>query len=141
MENGKNPKANVDILVVRDGKILLGLLTERWKYQGKLVWGVPGRDIRFGERISDAVRRDIREELDCGVTKQKVICVNANYALGNHYVGVGVIAEIEGEPQNLIPEDWSEWKWFSKNEIPQNLFPPAKNLINCYLENRFTVSE
>ena len=75
------PRLNVDILVVKEGKVLLGLLTKKWNYLGRQVYGVPGRDIRFGERIGDAVRRDIKSEFGCGVTKYEIISVNANYAL------------------------------------------------------------
>ena len=137
----KTPKVNVDILVVKDDRILLGLLTEKWNYQGRRAYGVPGRDIRFGEKIGDTVKRNIEEEFGCNVTKYRIICVNANYVLDNHYIGIGVIAEIDGEPKVLIPEDWERWEWFSKDEIPDNLFPATKNLIECYLENKVTVSE
>ena len=137
----KIPKVNVDILVKKDNKILLGLLTEKWNFQEKRVYGVPGRDIRFGEKIGETVKRNIKEEFDCDVTEYKIICVNANYALENHYIGIGVIAKINGEPENLIPEDWEKWEWFDKNKIPDNLFPATKNLIASYLNHKITVSE
>ena len=137
----ETPKTSVDILVIKNNKILLGLLTKKWNYQGKQVYGVPGRDIRFNEKISDTVKRNIKEEFGCNITKYKIICVNANYALDNHYIGIGVIAEIDGEPKTLIPEDWEKWEWFAKNEIPNNLFPATKNLIECYFKNKFCVSE
>ena len=137
----KYPKVNVDILIIKDNKILLGLLTKKWKYKGKHVYGVPGRDIGFGEKIGDTVRRNIKEEFGCNVKKYKIISVNANYALGNHYIGIGVIAEIDGKPKLLIPEDWERWEWFDKDKIPDNLFPATKNLINCYLKEKFIISE
>lgn len=144
---------NVDILIIKGDKILLGLLTKKWtytspsarliddNYNGGQVYGAPGRDIRFGEKIGETVKRNIKEEFGCNVTKYKIICVNANYALGNHYIGIGVAAEIDDEPKLLIPEDWEKWKWFDRNSIPKNLFPPAKNLIDCYLKNKINISE
>jgi len=137
----KIPKVNVDILVVRNDKVLLGFLTKKWNYQGKRVYGVPGRDIKFREKIVDTIKRNIKEEFGCSVTKYKIACVNANYALDNHYIGIGVVAEIDGEPKVLIPEDWERWEWFDINEFPENLFPATKNLIDCYLDNKFNVSE
>ncbi|MBN2422636.1 type II toxin-antitoxin system PemK/MazF family toxin [Candidatus Woesearchaeota archaeon] len=136
-----NPKINVDILVAKKNRILLGLLTKKWSYNGKQVYGVPGRDIRFGEKISDTVKRNIKQEFDCNVTNYRIICVNANYALGNHYIGIGVIAEIDGEPKVLIPEEWEKWEWFTKDTIPKNLFPATKNLIESYFNNKTCVSE
>ncbi len=135
------PKVNVDILVVKDKKILLGLLTKKWNLNGLQVYGVLGRDISFGESIGITVRRDVKEDLGCVVRSYKIFCVNANYAYGNHYIGIGVVAEIEGAPKNLIPEDWEKWEWIDKNNIPKNLFPAAKNLIESYLKNKVNVSE
>jgi ADP-ribose pyrophosphatase YjhB (NUDIX family) len=137
----KSPGINVDILVVRGNKILLGLLAKKWNYEGKQVYGVPGRNIGFGEKIGDAVKRDIKQEFNCNVIKYKVICVNSNYAFGNHYIGIGVVTEIDGEPKVLIPEDWEKWDWFTKDTIPDNLFPATKNLVECYFNKKFCVSE
>lgn len=139
--NGTFPKINVDILIVKSNKILLGLLTKKWLFDGIQVYGTPGRDIKFGEKINETVKRNVKEELDCNILAQKIICVNENFALGNHYIGIGVLAEIEGEPKNLMPEDWEKWEWFEKNALPDNLFPAAKNLLDCYFGNKFTVSE
>lgn len=137
----KFPRINVDILVIKKNKILLGLLTKKWMYLGKQVYGVPGRDIRFGEKIGDTVRRNIKEEFGCNVTKYKIISVNANFALDNHYIGIGATAEIDGQPILLLSEDWEKWEWFDKDKIPNNLFPATKNLIECYLANKVNVSE
>jgi ADP-ribose pyrophosphatase YjhB (NUDIX family) len=134
------PKVNVDILITKGNKILLGLLTEKWIYQGNQVYGVPGRDIGFNEKIEETVKRNIKEEFGCNVIKQRIISINENFALGNHYIGIGILAEIDGEPKNLMPEDWEKWQWFDKDKLPDNLFPPAKNLLECYFGNKFTVS-
>src|SRR5579872_3172461 len=119
----KKPLISVDILVIRNNKILLGLLSDKWKYKEEKVYGVPGRDIMFNEKIGETVKRNIQEEFGCNVTSYKIICVNANYALGNHYIGIGVVAEIDGEAKNLLHEDWDKWEWFDKDALPKNLFP------------------
>lgn len=137
----KTPGINVDILVVSGNKILLGFMTKQWVYEGRQVYGVPGRDIHFSEKIGDTVKRNIKEDFDCSVNSYNVICINANYALGNHYVGIRVVAEIDGEPKVLLPDDWVRWKWFDKNNIPDNLFPATKNLTECYLHGQVNVAE
>lgn len=137
----KYPKINVDILVVNKNKVLLGLLTKKWSYKGKQVYGVPGREIYFGEKISQTVRRNIKEDLGCKVKNYKIICVNANYALGNHYLGIGVVAEIQGNIKNVVPEDWEIWEWFDKTKLPTNLFPATKNLLKSFLKDKTCVSE
>jgi ADP-ribose pyrophosphatase YjhB (NUDIX family) len=137
----KVPKVNIDILVIKNKKVLLGLLSPKWQEQGKLNYGVPGRDILFGETIGETIKRNIKEEFGCGVKHWTVISVNANYALGNHYIGIGVVAEIDSEPKVLLPDDWERWEWFDIDNMPQNLFAPAKNLIDSYRTHKITVSE
>jgi hypothetical protein len=64
-----------------------------------------------------------------------------SYALENHYIGIGVTAEIDGEPKVLLPEDWVKWEWFDADNIPTNLFPATKNLIDCYLQEKVNVAK
>lgn len=134
------PKINVDILVKKNNTFLLGLLSEKWAGKDE-VYGVPGRDILLNEHIGDTVRRNIREDLGCEVGAYEIIAVNANYEHGNHYIGIGVVAEIKGDIANLQPEDWKKWEWFSLSSVPTNLFAPAKNLIDCFNQKKFCISE
>ena len=135
------PKICISILVIKDKKFLLGLLTKKWEYLGKQVYGVPGRDIKFREKIGDAIKRNIKDEIGCAVIKYKIIAVNANYAFDNHFIGIGVTAKIEGTPKLLKPGDWEKWEWFDMNKIPKNLFPDAENVITCYKKKKFIVAE
>lgn len=132
---------NVDLLIIRDGKVLLGQFSDKWKIDGKKPWGVPGQEIRFGESFGEAARRHAREEIGCELSRYVVFAVNANHALENHFIGIGVWAEIEGEPVNANPEDWDKWEWFDLNDLPVNLFPPAKNLINSFKHKKVCVEE
>jgi len=137
----KTPNISIDVLIIKENRILLGLMTKQWSYEGEQVYGVPGRDIYFGEKIGDTLKRNIKEEFDCNVATYKIISVNANYALGNHYIGIGIVTEIDGEPKVLLPEDWEKWEWFDKENLPKNLFPATKNLIDSYLQNKVNVAE
>ncbi len=137
----QTPKVSIDILILKENKVLLGLFTKKWLYKGKQVYGVPGWDIQFNEKIGDTVKRNIQEDIGCILKDYKIISVNANYAFDNHYIGIGVLAEIDGEPQITQPEDWEKWEWVDIHKLPDNLFPAAENLIRSYLENRITVSE
>lgn len=137
----KCPKVNVDILVIKEGKVLLGELTERWSSHDKYRYGAPGRDLLYRETIAHAVKRSIDEDLGVLVTDYKIICVNANRALNNHYVGIGVLANTLGLIKNKRPDDWKSWNYFDVHKLPDKLFPPAKNLIQCYLESKVCASE
>ena len=117
------PKVCLNILIIQDKKILLGLLSKNWLHNGKQVYGLPGRDLLFRETFGQGVKRDIKEELDIEVTSYKVISVNANYEYGNHYVEIGILAETKGDIKLLKTEDWEKWEWFDLNDesIPPSL--------------------
>ena len=137
----KGPKVGVDILVIRNDQILLGLLSKKWLVNGVQAYGVPGRDIRFGEKIGDTVKRDIQEDIGCKVISHRIFSVNASHTSDNHYINIAVAVEIDGEPKNLVPMDWERWDWFDLSKIPTNLFPSAKNAINSYLQKSVCVAE
>ncbi|MBU1202119.1 MAG: hypothetical protein KJ583_06280 [Nanoarchaeota archaeon] len=139
--NQDSPSVSLDILVIKGDKILLGLLNENWLYQNEQVYGVPGRNLKLNETIGDDAKRYIQQELGCNITSYKIISINANYALNNHYLGIGVLAEIDGEPKLPLQGDWIKWEWFDKNDLPNNLFPPARNVIESYINNKINVSE
>jgi ADP-ribose pyrophosphatase YjhB (NUDIX family) len=129
----------IDIIIQHDNKILLGKVSKKWK-SNEGEWGLPGNDLLFNEKFKDCLVRNLRE-LELKLIKYKIISINNNFWLGNHYVNIGILTEAEGEPKILNKEDWSEWKWFDKNKLPENLCPPAKTTLKCFLENKITVSE
>lgn len=140
-ESERVPVVALDILIIRENRVLLGLLSTAFTKDGPRLYGVPGRELGFREPIGDGVKRDLAEELGVSTTAHEVIAVNANYEFGNHYIGIGVTAEIEGDIQMKRPEDWDAWEWFDINALPENLFAPAKNLIESYKQHKITVSE
>lgn len=137
----KSPGVGVDILIIKNNRMLLGLLSDKWMVDGVQVYGVPGRGIRFGENIGDTVKRDVLDDIGCHVISHNIFSVNASYTADTHYINIGVTADIQGEPKNLHSEDWDSWEWFDISSLPTNLFPSAKNAIECYLNKSVCVSQ
>jgi len=130
----------IDIIIERNNKILLGRLGEKWR-SDEGGWGLLGNDLKFNEKFKDCVKRYLKDDLGLDLIKYKIISVNNNFWLGNHYINIGVLAETEGEPRLLNRDDWQEWKWFDKHNLPKKLVPPARVTLECFLENKITVSE
>ena len=128
-----NPIVNVDILIVRDDRVLLGMPSEKWLQGKEKLWGIPGDDIQFQETIEHAVIRNLVDELGVTLRAMKILGVHENFAFGNHYIGIGVLAEIERELQ-LIPmsDNWQKWEWFTLDALPPNLFVAAQKTLEEY---------
>lgn len=81
MEN-KRPKVGSAVLVVKDGKILLG---ERNKKNAKGYWVLPGGGVRWGETIMEAAVREIKEETNLDIELVKFICYKEIMNLPENY--------------------------------------------------------
>jgi ADP-ribose pyrophosphatase YjhB (NUDIX family) len=129
----------IDIILNKEGKILLGKVSKKWRTpEGE--WGLPGSDIEFSETFQKAVERNLNKELGMELKSFKIVSVNNNSWLGNHYINIGVLVDAEGHEQLKNKEDWEEWKWFDLKKLPENLCPPAKLTLKSFLENKTSVS-
>ena len=129
----------IDLIIKKENKILLGKLSKKWRtVEGE--YGLPGGDIEFGETLQKAVERNLKKELGMKLKSFKIISVNSNFWLNNHYINIGVLADAEGLEKLENKEDWKEWKWFDLNNLPEKLCPPAKLTLKSFLENRISVS-
>jgi ADP-ribose pyrophosphatase YjhB (NUDIX family) len=136
----KNPAVSID-LIVQDlqGRILLGKLSERWQEGGKYLWGLPGREVSFGETLKACAERNLKGELNIEMTAGKIVCINSNFGFGNHYISVGILVAASSSPRNKKSEDWQGWKWFDKGKIPKKLFPSAEKTLKSFLENKISL--
>ena len=57
--NQERPKVGIGVLIVKDGKILLG---ERIGAHGSGLFALPGGHLEFGETFEETARREVEEE-------------------------------------------------------------------------------
>ena len=114
-----SPIAGVAGLVFHEGKVLL---VRRGNEPSKGRWGIPGGLVELGERVEDAVIREVAEETSIQVKPVKLVEVfnsirrdddgNVKY----HYVLVELLCEyINGEIE--ASTDVSDAGWFSLKEL------------------------
>lgn len=104
----------VNLIIINKEKILLIKRAENEdSHKGK--WSIPGGGIEFNETKEEALRREIKEELNCDIKwfkpfsefeyKMPKILVKATYFYG----------EIKGKIK--LSKEHSEYNWFTKEEI------------------------
>ena len=128
MENKRYPRVGVGVIVVKDGKVLIG---KRQEKNQKGVWCFPGGSIEFFESLEDCVRREVREE--AGIEIENIHPV---YAVDDfrkesrkHWVCVYLKADyISGEPRPFDGE-FELWKWASWDELPTPRFTALETLL------------
>ncbi|MFF8452143.1 NUDIX domain-containing protein [Streptomyces leeuwenhoekii] len=87
-------------------------------------WEFPGGEVNFGERLEDAIRRELREEYGIEITVSG--CLGAfDHILPDerqHWVAVTFLARhTAGSPDIREPEKCSAIGWFDLNAMPEPL--------------------
>jgi 8-oxo-dGTP diphosphatase len=127
--NEQRPKVGVGVIVIKDGKVLLG---KRKGAHGEGSWAFPGGHLEFGESIEDCAKREVMEEVGITIKQiEKFTFTNDIFAEENkHYITCYVRAMYDsGEVQIMEPHKCEGWDWFEWNKFPENIFVPLQNLL------------
>jgi len=134
------PRIGVGIVVINDGKILLG---KRKGAHGSGEWSFAGGHLEFGETVEECAFRELLEETGLkALSMQMGPWVNDIIEESKHYVTLFVIVDqFEGELQLLEPDKCEGWEWFDGSSLPSPLFTPIRSLIKkINIENLASIS-
>ncbi len=122
-------KVGVGVLILRDGKVLLG---ERKGSHGEGTWALPGGHLEFGETITECAAREVLEETGLSIKNigHAGFTTDIFSDLEKQYVTLFAIAHNPiGDPETLEPNKCAGWHWFSWDTLPRPLFAPLESLI------------
>jgi mutator protein MutT len=101
------------------------------------LWEFPGGSVNFGERLVDAIQREIREEYGVDIDVGDLVDV-ADHILPEekqHWVSPSFLARItSGSPSIQEPGKCSEIGWFRLDEIPADLTRVTQVNLRHYRE-------
>ena len=81
-------------------------------------------DYEFGETVRDAIVREIKEELGVKIELVSYLCFTDQILKdeSQHWVAISYLAKIvRGAPINLEPDKHSDMRWFSLDNLPEEL--------------------
>lgn len=131
----KNFEILVRGVILKEGKILL------CKGREKNYWYFPGGHVEFGEKIIDALRREIHEELRSEIKSLTIIGASENiYHLGGekthefNYIFETDLKQMVNESQ----EDHLEVKWVKVSDLEEEIIMPQnlKKSIIKWIKNK-----
>ncbi len=121
------PNRGVGIILVREGRVLLGLRRSRL---GHGTWSFPGGKPEPGETDFECAARELSEETGLTGTNPR----RAGGTLDEVTHGViyrTVFVRLDwtiGEPEEREPDKCGDWGWFRWDELPEPLFAPVASL-------------
>ena len=130
------------ILVVDEADRLLML-----KRSDNGCWGLPGGATEPGEKVEIAATRETREEAGIEVGEMGLFGVFSGpelyykYPNGDEVYNITIVylARV-WRGQVTLNEEHTEWNWFAAHEIPEDVSPPIKPVIEQF-KNQFSLEK
>ena len=134
-------KVGVGVMIKNGGKILLGHRCEKSADTGGIfepdTWTFPGGKQEFGESIFECAKREVKEETRLDISHLEIFGANDDIQTNKHFVTIWVVAgEYSGILKTAEPLKIDQWRWFSQDDIPVNIYTPTKKFIQAYLEKK-----
>lgn len=137
MRSRQRPAVGVAVIILRDGKVLLG---QRKGAHGSGTWAFPGGHLEFGESLAACALREVAEETGLSISNIRPAAFTNDIftAESKHYATLFVTARwVSGEATVLEPDKCSQWRWCQWEALPEPRFLSLENL----LDQGFTLPE
>jgi ADP-ribose pyrophosphatase YjhB (NUDIX family) len=125
-------------VLVTDGQNRLLLM----KRSDSGCWGPPGGAVELGEVVEDAARREVREEtgLELGDLSLFGVFSGPNlfyiYPNGDEVYNVTIVYLAHFPDSDIcLNDEHTEWHWFATNDIPEDISPPIKPVIEKFIRH------
>jgi 8-oxo-dGTP diphosphatase len=125
------PKVGVGVMVMQDGKVLLG---KRKGAHGEGEYSFPGGHLEFGESFEACAKREVKEETGIEIMNIRFLfLMNLTHYSSKHYAHIGLIADwSNGVPKILEPTKSEQWHWYSLDHLPEPLFETVPRSVVSY---------
>ena len=137
----KHVKTGIGVLIEDkdSNKILLGHRVVSAKDTGGIYepdsWRLPGGKQEYEETTIETGIREVKEETNLDVSDLELYFVSDDIAIDRHYVTIDYITNtFVGNIKIMEPTKIDEWKWFSIEELPENIYSLSRKCIEYYVK-------
>jgi 8-oxo-dGTP diphosphatase len=126
--NSPRPLVGICVLVIKDGKLLLG---KRKGSHGANEYASPGGHLEHMESFADCAAREVLEESGLVIGPLRFLRVlNTTQYAPKHYIDIAFAADwVSGEPEVREPDKIEGWAWYALDALPSPLFGTVPTAI------------
>lgn len=122
------------LLIVKENRFLL-LKRSESEHNYSNYWGLPGGSVEENETPTDAVIREVYEEMGVEIPNVRLL---KRYPYHNTIINVFVYNSSEFDPNGIVlNEEHTQWGMFSYYDLHQmrDIIPSTLRFISDYLQN------
>jgi len=128
MKKAKCPILTVDGIFLEKGKVLL---IKRMRFPFVGFWVLPGGHVEYGERVEEAIKREMKEELGVLVKIKKLFGVYSNPKRDPRYHTVSLVYLLEKDKGKIrLNRESSKFKYFSLKNLPKKIGFDHREILN-----------
>ena len=104
-------------LVREDGKVLT-LRRSKTDPNRPFTWDIPGGDVEYGEDLTEAIKREVREE--SGIVLESLTLIDViGFTIpdGEYWVSIGYFARVPQDTAVTISWEHDQFEWVTKEEL------------------------
>lgn len=133
MSDELRPKVGLGVIVMKDGKVLVGRRNKLASH-GEQLWCFPGGHLEYGESFEACAKRETREEAGIEIENVRFTGVlNSLEFLPKHFVTIEVVADWKsGEPRPEANDKMVDWGWYEPDALPEPMYGPSRKLFDAY---------
>ena len=133
----KYPEVSVGALILNKGELFL---VKSWKWGDRFT--IPGGHVELGEKMEDAVRREVKEEVGINLSDVKFHYVqegiySKEFFKPKHFIFLDFICKTKSSKCKLDKDEIQECIWVKpENALNLNIDSFTRNSIKKYLETK-----
>jgi 8-oxo-dGTP diphosphatase len=145
MEQPKKIGVGCGVMILKDGKILLGKRHEDKEkadseLHGEGTWTMPGGKMHFGESFFEVAAREVKEETSIEINKIELVSIANDLKEDAHFITLGFLCkDFSGEAKIMEPDEITEWQWFPLNNLPKPIFFPSQKILDNLESGKITL--